>query len=155
MIDTRDTRLAAAGFTLVELLVVLFIIGTVSALAYPRLGRTGERVILRTAAVQLGSQIRATRLAAVKSNAPQTLTIDLHSASYWSSVDPVPRALPARVGVTTEGDCIERGEPGRAVIAFRPDGSACDASIGLTDGRLSARVAIDWLTGATRVTWRL
>jgi general secretion pathway protein H len=155
MIGAGATRRAAAGFTLLELLVVLFIVGMVSAVAFPRLGRTGERVVLRTAAVQLGNQIRATRLAAVKSNAPQTLTVDHASSRYWSSIDPVPRSLPRRVRLTTEGDCINRGESGRAVIAFRPDGSACDASIALTDGSLSARVTIDWLTGATRVTWRL
>lgn len=142
-----------AGFTLLELLVVLFIVGMISLMAWPRLDRMPGAAVLQAASLQLGGQIRATRLAAIRTNRAQALTVDAAAGRYWSSVEPQPQALPPHVAVRIEGDCMARGG-GLSVISFGANGSACDATIVLTDGRRSARLTIDWLTGAIGVTGR-
>jgi general secretion pathway protein H len=142
-----------AGFTLLELMVVLAIVGAVSAMVLPRLAAPSERMALKAIAMQLGHQIRATRLAAVRTSSVQTVTIDSATRRYWSSVDPAPRVLPQRMRLVADGACLERTATGEQILQFRPDGSACDATIVVSDGGRSGRIAVDWLTGTANLAW--
>lgn len=142
-----------AGFTLMELIVVLALIGLAVAVAAPRLGGVRETAALRSAALGLGSQLRAMHAAALRDNADQALTIDVERRSFWTSVDRRLHPLPPEMAISVWGSGLEKPTPRTVAIRFRPDGSACDANILLRQGVRSAMLRVDWLTSATRIAW--
>ena len=144
-----------AGFTVVELLAVLVIVVLAGAVAYPRLGAAREQAALRATVLALDAQLRSARAAAVRTSTPQTVTIDMASRTYASSVEPRPRTLGGWLRVSLDGHGFETVGTSAGIISFQPDGSACDATIRVASGHRSAAVTIDWLTGATRIAWRL
>jgi general secretion pathway protein H len=137
----------ARGISLLELLVVLAIIAGAVAMAYPRLGGAGTRSNVQLAAVQLGAQLKATRLAAVQGSRLETLTIDLGAQTFWSSVDRTVRRIGSAVRVADCGALGELDAHRVLVIPFGPDGSARDCLIVLGEPDLAVRLRVDWLTG--------
>lgn len=75
-------RHSAAGFTLIEIVVVLGILGLVLAVVVPNLGPASETVELRAAASELRALLRSTRSAAIAANRDLLLTIDESGAGY-------------------------------------------------------------------------
>ena len=148
---SRDA--AAAGFTLLELLVVLAIIGAVAVVAYPRVGGVPARAALEATAARMRTEIRAARSAAVRSNSEQAITIDTTQKLFWSSSDGVKRTIADGLDVSVSGSGVEVPQPGTGVIRFQGDGSACDAAILLESGSRSALIRIDWATGNPRIAW--
>lgn len=74
------------GFTAVELIVVLGIIGLVAAIAIPALGRTMRRSQFRSAAREIQTSLLAARMRAVKRNLPASVVVLTASASAPSHV---------------------------------------------------------------------
>lgn len=68
----RSTR----GFTLFELLIVVALIGILSAVAIPTLNESTNRNAVWTASEQIGSQIRQARLKAITRNQRFRVTFD-------------------------------------------------------------------------------
>jgi prepilin-type N-terminal cleavage/methylation domain-containing protein len=87
-------RLPYGGFSLVELVVVVAILGLVAAAAAPWLVRIGRRTRLRSAAAEIQSSLLAARMRAVKRNQPASVFI-----------------VPAGTGSTHEIDTIEAEPP--------------------------------------------
>ena len=73
----NQTRRGAAGFTLIEMLVVLSILALVASLSMPLLSRGSEGVRLDTAASDLSAALNATRAAAIAANRPMALMVDV------------------------------------------------------------------------------
>jgi prepilin-type N-terminal cleavage/methylation domain-containing protein len=71
------------GFTLVELLIVLALIGIMSAIALPTLSSANERNAVWTASEQIGSQIRQARLKAITRNTPFRVVFDCPSEGQY------------------------------------------------------------------------
>lgn len=67
---------SARGFTLFELLVVMALIGVISAIAIPTLSESSNRNAVWSASEQIGSQIRQARLKAVTRNTPFRVVFD-------------------------------------------------------------------------------
>jgi general secretion pathway protein H len=142
-----------AGYTLLELLVVLAVLGLAAALVLPRVGTGRERVALRSAALQLAAGLRAARTEAMSGSTETAFVLDLTQRRYWADGAVKLRSLPRGVGVVT-GD--RAGSPiatDRAAVRFKPDGSASGGWIGLRSRGASADITVDWLTGATRIEW--
>jgi len=87
-------RLPYGGFSLVELLVVVAILGLVAAAAAPWLVRMGRRTRLRAAAAEIQSTLLAARMRAVKRNQPASVYV-----------------VPAGTGSAHELDTIEAEPP--------------------------------------------
>lgn len=137
------------GFTLIEVLAVIVLIAVgVAVTAVSLHGR--ERRQLDAAAQRVAGGLRDTRTRAMATSEPQWFTVDLERHSF-TVPGRDPRDLPsdATVSVTSAAEDSPRG--GIARIRFFPDGSASGGHVLLRDGPHSARVDVDWLTGAVTV----
>jgi len=141
----------AAGFTLVELLIVLTLLATLSAILAPILLPSPART-LRGAASEIATTLRETRRQAQAEQAGRRFVLDtgagrfgMEGASGW-------RALPDGVeAVLTTAETLV-AEQGRGGIDFFPDGSSTGGRVALRMDGQTVRVDIEWLTGRIRVS---
>ena len=82
MICERDACLGHGGFTLLELLAVVMILGLVSSLALPYIGRQSSRT-LRSEAQQLAATLELARERSVVTGVPHRVQLDLEASRYW------------------------------------------------------------------------
>ena len=145
-----DIRGPARGFTLVEVIVVLAIMGLVLAMVAAHgplgLGTLGSRA----AANELAAGFREARARAVTGNRPVAVEIDLAGKSWRIGQDRptlLPRGLDIAV-LTVAGQTAGRE---RAQIRFLPDGSSTGGRVELIEGPRHLRIGIDWLNGRVSV----
>lgn len=135
---TRAHR--SAGFTAVEMLVVLAILALVAGLAYARFGsRPGLDV--EGAARGLTYQLRTLRSAAISANRTLTLTATADGRGF---------VITGRTGVPLPRGVVATLANGKPIVFF-PDGTSSGGAIVLSNGRAESRVTIDWLTGHAAV----
>ena len=135
------------GFTLIETLVVLAIVGLVLALVPPVFaGLSGNR--LRAAADEVVLTLREARSSAIRTGNTIELVLDPTRRIYGVSGEARVRALPAVVQRFDAAPLAD--ENGLVHIRFFPDGSATEGQVWLRSGRQSTRITIDWLTGLAR-----
>ena len=76
---------SSRGFTLVEMLIVVTIVGLMASVVIPTLSSTSGAVSLEAMARSLAADIRMTRQSAVQYNGSFAVTLDLASNSYRTS----------------------------------------------------------------------
>ena len=152
--NAAPASVRAAGFTVLEMLVVVAILALSAAIVAPRLSGPPDGLVLQAAAGELSNRLRALRMAAIRANTDQTLTVEPEARAYSTSLDTRPHVLSPKVSVAVSGSGLETPAPGAVLIRFRPDGSARDAHIVLRQGASTADISIEWLTGASRIAWR-
>jgi len=150
---SRSIDSGGAGFTLIELLVTLSILATVAYMALPRVSLTKSRVSFHSLTLQLAAELRATRAAAQWSNVERSISIDFDAHTYWSDARPSRQQIPREISLELSGFDIPTTSSGTTQLRFRPDGSTAPRRILLWDGRRSAVVTVDGLTGSTQVAW--
>jgi general secretion pathway protein H len=148
----RRTRFLAAGFSLIEMLVVLFIMGLLAGVA-TLTGAGRSHAELMTSAREVAGLLRETRARAGNANRPQRVVADVELNRLWagtaepySRVVVVSRAL--RMSLITIG--AEALSSTRGAILFFPDGSSTGGGVRLEPARLQGEtivVSVDWLTG--------
>jgi len=140
----------SSGFTLLEMLVVLAILGLMGALALPTLRRPPDNLRLEAATRTLASALRFSRAQAIARNADVVLTIHADRRVFESSTG---SAIQLDQEISVEMIFAAPERRGRAVgaIRFFPDGSSSGGDIVLTLDKRQARIAVNWLTGAARL----
>ncbi|MBI3303659.1 MAG: prepilin-type N-terminal cleavage/methylation domain-containing protein [Deltaproteobacteria bacterium] len=156
------------GFTLLELSVVLFIIGLLVAVAFPRLGDLGG-ARLDSSARRLAALARYLNGEAAFSSQLYRLNYDLDQRTYWVTVltahngtaefmaDPSPLSRPVQLppSITfadVQAPSIGRVSTGRVYTHFYPHGYADPTVIHLRDQHSRiVTVTIPPLTGEARV----
>ena len=142
---------ASAGFTLIELIVVLAIMGLVVALASPRLHRALPGAELAASAQELAAALRRTRARAIAQGHRAALLIDIDAARY-APAGAAGRPLPKGVEVEIETAAVALDPVARrAAMIFYADGTAAGGRIVLRRGARAYRLDIDWLTGRIAV----
>jgi general secretion pathway protein H len=141
------------GFTLLELLVVLVVMGLLVALIPPMLSGAGVTTEVRGAARQLAAGLRAARSEAVTQQQPAVLSLDLQQREFIVTGRKRPVTLPQHPRVTIQlyTAQAEIVDEDRGHIRFFPDGSSTGGYIALSDQRVEYRVNVDWLTGRIRI----
>jgi general secretion pathway protein H len=140
----------SAGFTLLEMLAVLAILGLVAALTIPTLRRPPDNLRLEAATRTLASVLRLSRAQAITRNADVVLTIHADRRIFGSST-----------GLTIELDQeisvemifaapLRRGRAAGAIRFFR-DGTSSGGDIVLTLNKRRTRISVNWLTGEARL----
>jgi len=135
------------GFTLLELIVVLAIVGLVIALVPGLMLRSQPGLDVEVAARALADGLRQTRSQAMVSNREEVFSLDveerLFRAGRSQPLKQLARTLELHL-YTAQAELID-AQSGR--IRFFPDGSSSGGAIGLSLGEQQSRVSVDWLTG--------
>lgn len=135
-----------AGFTLVELLVVLAIIGMMITAMPTLISAVLPGMKLRAAAYDFASALRAARGTAVLQHQDTIVRLDLRTGQYQVFPGATSWILPEGVSTTFEGPTAEIS--GNVVaIRFFPDGTSTGGRIGLSAGHSQREIVAHWLTG--------
>ena len=132
----------AAGFTLVELMVVLAIIGMSLAVAVPLLGRHVGGATLNAASGQIRAALRTARTAAIAEDRPVVFQGD-PGGGYW--LDRRHYVLPRM----NSGGAPRVAVEGGAQIAFYPSGGSSGGRVLVVSDSGRREIAVDTLTGRT------
>jgi general secretion pathway protein H len=139
------------GFTLLEVMVVMVLMGLMYALVPPLINTSGSTTELRAAARQLAAGLRKARGHAVVSHQDATLTVDVEQHHFQVTGDARQYALPKTAALSVFTAKSEAVEDKVASIRFFPDGSSTGGAISIANGGTKFRVDVDWLTGSVTI----
>lgn len=142
---------ASAGFTLLELLVVLMLMVMVYALAVPMISAGMPGTELKGAARQLAAGLRQARSLAVTRKEESTLILDVEQRNFKVSGDQRRYALPAKVDISLFTAQSELLPDKIGAIRFYPDGSSTGGRITVKSGVRKYEINVDWLTGQVTI----
>jgi general secretion pathway protein H len=134
-----------AGFTLVEMLVVLTILALTTTLVAPLVSGGSEGARLQMAASDLASAFRLTRSAAITRNRE----IDVNKRTFSSAVVSQRSFAPDIDAKLTFAAGLGAGRSDGG-FQFFPDGSSTGGDVTLSLRGTQTTLCVDWLTGVVR-----
>jgi general secretion pathway protein H len=141
---------ATRGFTLVEMIVVVAILGLVLAMVAAR-GPLGLHTLTaRAAANELASGFRQARARAIADNRTVAVNIDL-TGHRWRVGADRPTELPRDLDIAVLTIAGQSAGGTAADIRFLPDGSSTGGRVELKDAGRRMRIGVDWLNGRVSV----
>jgi general secretion pathway protein H len=154
--NSRRTRRRDAGFSLLELILVLVVMSLVLAVAYPSMSRGRTAFHLRAVGRDVISSFRLARETAVTEQRVMQVSVDAQAQQVTVSDDVGDSARSFRlpddvkiVGLSSNGEEVAQGP---WAIRFLPNGSSDDGQVLLkADTGAHFKIAIDSLTGAARM----
>ena len=141
---------ATAGFTLLEMLVVLALIAAASVLAMAAFGDGLRGARLQAAAKEVAAQLRFTRAVAIASGVPQDFVIDPR-ARAWRAPNGRHGRLPDTGQLVFTGARDLGPTAGEGAVRFFPDGAATGGRVRLAANGGGWEVDVAWLTGEVRL----
>jgi general secretion pathway protein H len=132
------SRLRQRGFTLLEMIVVLVILGLMAGLVLARGPIHSTRLDTQSTARDLAGTLRLARARAIAAN--RSVTVNIASGAWQAEGTPT---MSAPRDVTLAGT---------AKIQFAPDGSSSGGQIAVQGGDRRIGISVDWLTGRVHVT---
>ncbi|GJM10125.1 MAG: general secretion pathway protein GspH [Lysobacteraceae bacterium] len=134
------------GFSLLELMAVMVIIGLLLALAVTSLSRSISSAEVRTAARDVMAALRYTRGQAIVKREEKTLDFNLETMAY-KAPDRPSRSLPEGVEMKLLTARSELAAENVGSIRFFPDGSSTGGRVTVIAGEREWIVNVGWLTG--------
>ena len=142
---------AAGGFTLLEMLVVLMLIGLIAALTIPTFSGGVSTTALKSAAREVAAGLRLARGQAIAQRTESVLELDVAGRSFRVPPDPRVHTLPSGIELklfTAQRDLISDQV---GAVRFYPDGGSNGGRITLAAGERKFDVDVDWLTGRVAI----
>lgn len=136
----------AAGFSLLEMLLVVVLVAATGLLAAGMLGGGFDRLKLKSSAQEIASQLRYTRAHAIATGVPQRFTID-PAAHAWQAANGRSGEVPERLGIRFTGAREVQSREGEGAIVFFGDGASTGGRVRLDFRRAAWNVDVAWLTG--------
>ena len=140
-----------AGFTLLELLIVIALMGIIAALVVPMFGGPVSTSELRATARQLAAGLRLARSEAVSERRETFLVVDVAGKRFKVDREAREHALPSKVDLklfTAQSDLVSQNV---GSIRFYPDGGSNGGRITVASGARKFDVDVDWLTGRVAI----
>ena len=81
-----DIKRTANGFTLLELVLVLLLMGLIAGLTLPFVVSTLDRIKLQSEVRQIASAIQFTRSEAISRKTLLTFNVDINKSQYWLAI---------------------------------------------------------------------
>ena len=141
----------AAGFTLIEVICVLAIIGLLASLGLPAIPRATSRARLEAYALEVASLLTADRTAAIRRRAEITTALDARARVIRSGAGAGRIQLPRDVAFDALLAQTCNGRSAGVTIDFFPSGMSCGGTIQLRRGNIGYQVRVNWLTGGAEV----
>ncbi len=139
------------GFTLIEIIVVLTILGLMTVLVVSNGARVSPAVHARAAAEAISGALRSARSEALMSNRSVVFTVDLAARSYqWGDAAQQTLSDDLRLSLLTSRELLAaNGNSGS--IRFDPDGGSTGGRVTVEGDGVVWWVGIDWLSGRVSV----
>ncbi|MER2268235.1 GspH/FimT family pseudopilin [Methylobacterium oxalidis] len=137
-----------AGFSLVEMLVVLAVLALAAAIGIPSIGAALPGRRLDGAVDALAGELGLLRAEALRTGRRTRIVFDERSNSFLSSRRGTPSLPMPSLRVAVEADPLSRAGPGE--IRFLPGGTSTDGRILLAGAAGTRRIAVSRVTGAVR-----
>jgi general secretion pathway protein H len=144
-----DGRLAT-GFTLLELLIVLAILGLTTALAVPMFSRAMPDLQAKAAARDVAAMLRSARSLAITENREVTVAVDLDRHSVDLAGVRSETVKPG-IGLDLYSAMEELIDRGAGRIRFYPDGTSTGGRVGLSTATHRYEVIVDWISGGVMI----
>jgi general secretion pathway protein H len=140
-----------AGFTLVEIVCVLAMIGLLAALVLPAIPHATSRSRLAAYAVDVAALLKGDRNAAMRQRALVATALDMGARTVRSGSTASIVEIP--VDVSFDALLAERceGRPVGATIDFFPSGTSCGGVISIAKRGVGFQIRVNWLTGGVEV----
>lgn len=146
-----DRRDASGGFTLLETVCALAIIGLVAAVLTPAIPRGTSRTAFESYAVKVAALLRQDRQVAVERGVATATLLDPAGHAVVSGSTGARVELPADVGFNAVLARSCRGAPAGNTILFFPSGLSCGGSLILSRLGFSLQIRVNWLTGGVEI----
>ncbi len=142
---------AEAGFTLIEVVCVLAIVGLLAALVLPAIPRSTSQQRLAGYAVEVAALLKGDRNAAISNRAQVATSLDAVRRIVISGATASIVEVPA--DVTFEALLAKRcgDRLVGATIDFFPSGASCGGVIALARQGVGYQIRVNWLTGSVEV----
>jgi len=147
--STRATDATVApGFTLIELVLVLFVIAVAAAVAGPVIGRTMDGIKVRAEVAGFSATLRHAREQAVATQRPHRVEVSPadHRMTVIADEDDVRLSRPLSPTLT-----VEANAPLGMAVRFEPHGVSSGGDFRLGTGTTAYLVSVEPLTGRVRV----
>jgi general secretion pathway protein H len=146
-----DAMRTASGFTLIEMLVVLTLIGLLVAVVIPMFGSGVSTTELKSDTRAVAAGLRQARAQAIAQRGEAVLMLDLAAHSFSVPPDPRVHKLAEQLELklfTAQSDLVNDNV---GAIRFFADGGSNGGRITLASGERKFNVDVDWLTGRVAI----
>ncbi|MGC2459128.1 MAG: GspH/FimT family protein [Gallionellaceae bacterium] len=141
----------SAGFTMLELMVVMVLMVLVYAIVVPKISSALPGTELKSAARELAAGLRKARSQAITHKEEATLTLDVEQHHFEISGDDHSYAVSPRLDISLYTAQSELSQDKVGAIRFYPDGSSTGGRISVSFGERKYQVDVDWLTGQVTI----
>lgn len=145
----------SAGFTLMEMLITLFVLAALTAIVIPTAGNLVSRMEARSFVLQLEADIAYAQKRAIATERPVTLQVNSYSGRYLidEPISPGKRQTIRSVLFPKSVSVMNNVQ-----VTFQPNVTFPGQSNGGTvyvrrDGKLFAEIVVSLLSSRTRVVW--
>jgi general secretion pathway protein H len=140
-----------AGFTLIEIVCVLAMIGLLAALVLPAIPHATSRSRLAAYAVEVAALLKGDRNAAMRQHALVATALDVDRRTVRSGSRASIVEIPADVSFNAMLAERCEGRPVGSTIDFFPSGSSCGGVISIAKQGVGYQIRVNWLTGGVEV----